>query len=107
MYRLPQLYGIITDEFMPYSHNYLVTRLIVAAFVTSALLTLNACSTQSSGASVRHLGAPIEGYNHSRTTAINRFSVNGNGGSNVNVSSGGGQTCCVIMPVTWQPVVVN
>lgn len=79
------------------------TRLAATALLISGLLTLNACSAQTNSQEVKRLGAPIEGYNHSRTAAINRFSVNGNGGSNINVSSGGGQTCCVNLPVTWQP----
>ncbi|PKM05227.1 MAG: hypothetical protein CVV16_02025 [Gammaproteobacteria bacterium HGW-Gammaproteobacteria-6] len=78
-------------------------RLAATALMISSVLTLNACSAQSHSTEVRRLGAPIEGYNHSRTAAINRFSVNGNGGSNINISSGGGQTCCVSLPVTWQP----
>ncbi|MEH6493290.1 DUF3304 domain-containing protein [Halopseudomonas sp.] len=78
-------------------------RLVVFVVLLGALCLLNACSAQTSPAKVKSLGAPIEGYNHSGTTAINRFSVNGNGGSNVSVSSGGGQTCCVSMPLTWHP----
>ena len=88
---------------MPYSPNSLATRLIAAAFISSALLMLNACSAQNSGSGVRHLGAPIEGYSHT-SDAINRFSVNGNGGPNVGPHQGGGkQNCCVTLPVTWQP----
>ena len=79
------------------------TRMAATAALLGTLLFLSACSSQSHTHEVRRLGAPIEGYNHSRTAAINRFSVNGNGGSNINVSSGGGQSCCVNLPVTWQP----
>ena len=78
------------------------TRLAAMALLISSLLTLNACSAQSHSTEVRRLGAPIEGYNHT-LAAINRFSVNGNGGSNISISSGGGQTCCVSLPIIWQP----
>ncbi|WP_426248326.1 DUF3304 domain-containing protein [Pseudomonas sp. TWR3-1-1] len=47
------------------------------------------------------LGAPIEGYSHT-SAAINRFSVNGNGGPNIGPYGGGGkQNCCAPMPVKW------
>ena len=47
------------------------------------------------------LGAPIEGYSHT-SAAINRFSVNGNGGPNLApYGYGGGQMCCAPMPVKW------
>ena len=49
------------------------------------------------------LGTPIEGYSHT-SAAINRFSVNGNGGPNVGPYGGGGkQNCCAPLPVTWHP----
>ena len=49
------------------------------------------------------LGAPIEGYSHT-SAAINRFSVNGNGGPNLApYGYGGGQMCCAPMPVKWHP----
>ena len=49
------------------------------------------------------LGAPIEGYSHT-SAAINRFSVNGNGGPNIGPYGGGGkQNCCAPMPVKWHP----
>ncbi|MGM8937021.1 DUF3304 domain-containing protein [Pseudomonas neustonica] len=88
---------------MPYSHNSLATRLIAAALIASTLLMLNGCAELQRSSEVKRLGAPIEGYNHLSSSAINRFSVNGSGGSNVGSSSGGGQTCCVVLPVTWQP----
>ena len=47
------------------------------------------------------LGAPIEGYSHT-SAAINRFSVNGNGGPNLApYGYGGGQMCCAPMPMKW------
>ena len=47
------------------------------------------------------LGAPIEGYSHT-SAAINRFSVNGNGGPNISPYGGGGkQNCCATLPVKW------
>jgi len=61
------------------------------------LLTLTACSSTP-----ERLGAPIEGYSHT-SAAINSFSVNGAGGSNIGPHSGGGQTCCALLPVKWQP----
>ena len=49
------------------------------------------------------LGAPIEGYSHT-SAAINRFSVNGNGGPNLSpYGYNGGQMCCVALPVKWRP----
>ena len=49
------------------------------------------------------LGAPIEGYSHT-SAAINRFSVNKNGGPNVGPYGGGGkQNCCATLPVKWHP----
>ncbi|MEC4238663.1 DUF3304 domain-containing protein [Pseudomonas sp. DSV-1] len=49
------------------------------------------------------LGAPIEGYSHT-SAAINRFSVNGNGGPNLApYGYGGGQMCCATLPVKWHP----
>ena len=61
-------------------------------------LALNACTAQTP----ERLGAPIEGYSHT-SAAINSFSVNGGGGSNIGPHSGGGQTCCASLPVKWQP----
>ena len=71
--------------------------------LAGALLMLNGCADLQRSYGVERLGAPIEGYNHSNTAAINRFTINGSGGSGINPSSGGGQTCCVVLPVTWQP----
>ena len=49
------------------------------------------------------LGAPIEGYSHT-SAAINRFSVNGNGGPNLApYGYAGGQMCCATLPVKWHP----
>ena len=49
------------------------------------------------------LGTPIEGYSHT-SAAINWFSVNGGGGSNISPYSGGGkQNCCASLPVKWHP----
>ncbi len=49
------------------------------------------------------LGAPIEGYSHT-SAAINRFSVNGNGGPNISSYGGGAkQNCCATLPVKWHP----
>ena len=49
------------------------------------------------------LGAPIEGYSHT-SAAINRFSVNGNGGPNLApYGYCGGQMCCATLPVKWHP----
>ena len=49
------------------------------------------------------LGTPIEGYSHT-SAAINRFSVNGNGGPNLApYGYGGGQMCCAPLPVKWHP----
>ena len=39
------------------------------------------------------LGAPIEGYSHT-SAAINRFSVNGNGGPNISPYGGGAKQNC-------------
>jgi hypothetical protein len=88
---------------MPYSHNLPVTRLIAAALIASALVIINGCAQLQRSSEVKRLGAPIEGYNHLSSSAINWFRVNGSGGSNVSPSSGGGQTCCVVLPVIWQP----
>ena len=62
-----------------------------------AILILAGCNSRP-----ERVGAPIEGYNHT-SAAINRFSVNGNGGSNIGPHSAGGQTCCASLPVKWQP----
>ena len=49
------------------------------------------------------LGTPIEGYSHT-SAAIHRFSVNGAGGPNLApYGYGGGQMCCVSLPVKWHP----
>ncbi|MDR8016676.1 DUF3304 domain-containing protein [Ectopseudomonas guguanensis] len=61
-----------------------------------SLLILGGCNSRP-----ERLGAPIEGYNYT-SAAINRFSVNGDGGSNVGPYSGGGQTCCASLPIKWQ-----
>ena len=48
------------------------------------------------------LGAPIEGINHT-SAAINRFSVNRNGGHNIGPYGGGGtQMCCAVLPRQWR-----
>lgn len=71
---------------------------ILSATLLLASLLLGACAAEQP----KRLGAPIEGYNHT-SAAINRFSVNGDGGSNIGPNSGGGQTCCASLPVQWQP----
>lgn len=71
---------------------------ILNASLLLASLLLGACAAEQP----QRLGAPIEGYNHT-SAAINRFSVNSNGGSNIRPNSGGGQTCCASLPVKWQP----
>ncbi|MHB9798105.1 DUF3304 domain-containing protein [Pseudomonas sp. MT3] len=56
-----------------------------------------------SAAPPENLPTPIEGYNHT-SAAINRFTVNGAGGSNFGPHLGGGsQTCCVSLPTKWRP----
>lgn len=75
-----------------------IQRGILSAALLLAGLLLGACAAEQP----KRLGAPIEGYNHT-SAAINRFSVNGDGGSNIGPNSGGGQTCCASLPVQWQP----
>ena len=62
-------------------------------------ITLQGCAESKP----ERLGAPIEGYSHT-SAAINRFSVNGNGGPNISPYGGGGkQNCCAPLPVKWHP----
>ena len=68
------------------------------------VILINALSLQGCTQPVPdRLGAPIEGYSHT-SAAINRFSVNGNGGPNLAPNGyGGGQMCCAPLPVKWHP----
>ena len=68
------------------------------------LLLISGLSLQGCADSIPdRLGAPIEGYSHT-SAAINRFSVNGNGGHNISPYGGGAkQNCCATLPVKWHP----
>ncbi|MFJ4085887.1 DUF3304 domain-containing protein [Pseudomonas psychrophila] len=68
------------------------------------LILISALSLQGCADAIPdRLGAPIEGYSHT-SAAINRFSVNGNGGPNLAPNGyGGGQMCCATLPVKWHP----
>ncbi len=68
------------------------------------LLLISGLSLQGCADSIPdRLGAPIEGYSHT-SAAINRFSVNGNGGPNISPYGGGAkQNCCATLPVKWHP----
>lgn len=56
-----------------------------------------------SPAKPKMLAAPVTGYNHT-SAAINSFSVNGAGGSNIGPHQGGGnQSCCGLLPAQWRP----
>ena len=68
------------------------------------LISISALLLQGCADSIPdRLGAPIEGYSHT-SAAINRFSVNGNGGPNISPYSGGAkQNCCATLPVKWHP----
>ena len=72
-------------------------RLLLVMLVSG--LSLQGCAQSQP----ERLGTPIEGYSHT-SAAINRFSVNGNGGPNVGPYGGGGkQNCCAPLPVKWHP----
>ncbi len=68
------------------------------------VMLISALSLQGCADSIPdRLGAPIEGYSHT-SAAINRFSVNKNGGPNLApYGYGGGQMCCATLPVKWHP----
>ena len=68
------------------------------------VMVVGALSLQGCADSIPdRLGAPIEGYSHT-SAAINRFSVNKNGGPNIGPYGGGGkQNCCATLPVKWHP----
>ena len=68
------------------------------------LILISALSLQGCADAIPdRLGAPIEGYSHT-SAAINRFSVNKNGGPNIGPYGGGGkQNCCATLPVKWHP----
>ncbi|KAB0491394.1 DUF3304 domain-containing protein [Pseudomonas psychrophila] len=74
-----------------------VTRSLLVMFIAGIALLGCADSLPD------RLGAPIEGYSHT-SAAINRFSVNGNGGPNLApYGYSGGQMCCATLPVKWHP----
>ena len=74
-----------------------MSRLLLVMLV--GVITLQGCTESLP----ERLGAPIEGYSHT-SAAINRFSVNGNGGPNISPYGGGGkQNCCAPLPVKWHP----
>ena len=74
-----------------------MSRLLLVMLV--GVITLQGCTESLP----ERLGAPIEGYSHT-SAAINRFSVNGNGGPNISPYGGGGkQNCCATLPVKWHP----
>ena len=76
-----------------------VTRACKTALAVITCSWLAGCTA----APPENLPTPIEGYNHT-SAAINRFTVNGAGGSNFGPHSGGGsQTCCVSLPTKWRP----
>ncbi|VVQ34648.1 hypothetical protein PS943_03901 [Pseudomonas fluorescens] len=48
------------------------------------------------------VGAPVTGYNHTSAEII-RFSINGAGGPEILPHRGGGEVCCGVLPVQWNP----
>ncbi|MCE4053049.1 DUF3304 domain-containing protein [Pseudomonas sp. Au-Pse12] len=74
-------------------------RIGLLARVLVSALALQGCAGQTADI----IGLPIEGFSHT-SAAINRFSVNGNGGPNISPYGGGGsQMCCAALPVKWYP----
>jgi hypothetical protein len=62
-----------------------------------ALVGLNGCY-----AGPEMVSAPVTGYNHT-SAEIMRFSINGAGGPEILPYRGGGEVCCGILPVQWDP----
>lgn len=73
-------------------------RTIRAYWIVPAVCVLmtSACADSTTSVSVR-------GYNHMSRLFIHAFDVNGTPGPKVFPKSGGGETCCVMIPQRWRP----
>jgi len=72
----------------------LIARSLVLVF---SMLSVSACN-----AGPEMVSAPITGYNHTSAEII-RFSINGAGGPSIPANQGGGEVCCGVLPVQWNP----
>lgn len=63
----------------------------VIIFAASLLVT-SACADSVTSVGVR-------GYNHMKELWIHNFDVNGSAGRNVSLEGGGGENCCVNIPI--------
>lgn len=72
-------------------------RAVASTLLLAALLCLSGCRAST-------IGVPISGYNHTKNTYVNLFSVNNAAGANYGPGEGGaGSTCCVELPEKWVP----
>ena len=62
----------------------------------ASILMTSACTETTTSVSV-------SGYNHMNQLSIHMFDINGTAGINASPGSGGGETCCVTIPLRWQP----
>ncbi|PWU29045.1 hypothetical protein DK254_12825 [Pseudomonas sp. RW407] len=67
---------------------------VIQVLVCVLGLALAGCSTAGNEMAAGNISA----VNHMEGTAINWFSVNG-----YRASGGGGEQCCIVMPVKWRP----
>lgn len=85
---------------MPMTFPYLLLRpnkVVASTLLLAVLLWLSGCSASK-------IGVPISGYNHTKNTYVNLFSVNKASGANYGPGEGGaGSTCCVELPEKWAP----
>jgi hypothetical protein len=70
---------------------------LVCVWVLLGVLALNGCR-----GGPEMVSAPVTGYNHTSASII-RFSINGAGGPHIPPHQGGGEVCCGLLPVQWNP----
>lgn len=61
------------------------------------LMLLSGCCSGS-----EMVSAPVTGYNHTSAEIMN-FSINGAGGPRIPPNGAGGEVCCGVLPVQWNP----
>lgn len=70
---------------------------LFCGWVLMGLVGLSGCRSGP-----KMVGAPVTGYNHT-SAEIMRFSINGAGGPGIPPHQGGGEVCCGVLPVHWNP----
>lgn len=73
------------------------SKVVASTLLLAVLLCLSGCRAST-------ISVPISGYNHTKNTYVNLFSVDKVSGANYGPGEGGtGSTCCVELPAKWIP----